>query len=500
MTTVSSKSHPALKIVSPTPSTSTSDTNAEEDTKAPSELPPQEQVNNSPLPTTSKRRWLFLGAAILGLSAVASIPLPHYVTGEAEITSRRDAREQLTMTASGRVQIHVRANQQVQPGDLIAEIQSDELDNQLAEAERELERAEQGVRGANQQLMLAEARLSAAQNHEKIARERTQRSSRELKISSSLPQVQRLEREREAFSSEIAAIEASIAGIEAEITGLQGELSKIDDIVAMYQSLESKGAIGKKQLLEVQREQVAVKGQIEQRKNAIAAQRRQIQQQESLKAAHTAQIGEANQQLSDTLDTDADELKRVAAQTMTAKTEVAAAVAHIQSQKELVDKWETDIQQLEQQREKLQLVAQKAGTVITRDLDLLNGKRLEAGEEILEVVDLEQLTAQVRIRQEDKDLVNTSAKVRFYRQGDRQHYSAVVEDSSIVPVVQTEENQQKPMVEVRIAIDNRERLLLPGVEGYAHIDCQNLRVYQKVGREFNKLFNLGKYFPGLKGE
>ncbi|NET57127.1 MAG: HlyD family secretion protein [Symploca sp. SIO2E6] len=270
-------------------------------------------------------------------------------------------------------------------------------------------------------------------------------------------------------------------------------------LLAFTKICNRKELIGKTQLLDAHGKQAVLRGQIEQRKNAIAAQRSQIEQQQSLKAAHTAQIGEANRQLNDTLDTDADELKRVTAQTMTAKAEVAAAVAQINSQKQLTDKWERDIKQLLAQREKLKLVAQTTGTVITRDLDLRNGMRLEAGEEILEVVDLKQLTAEVKIRQEDKDLVNTLAKVRFYRQGDRQPYSAVVEDSSIVPVVQTEENQQKPMVQVRIAIDNQERLLLPGVEGYAHIHCQNLRVYQKVGREFNKLFNLGKYFPGLKG-
>ena len=449
--------------------------------------------------TASKRRWLFLGATIFGLIGIASIPLPHYVTGEAKIISRNDARQRWTMPASGQVKIYVQTNEKIQPGKLIAEIQSDTLDNQLAEAERELQRAQQGVREANQELMLAEARLSAANRYEEIARDRTQRSSQELKFSSSLPQMQRLEREREVFSSEIAAVEASIAGIEAEITGLQGELSTINKIVTSYESLQSEGAIRKEELWKAQGKQAALRGQIEQRKNAIAAQRSQIQEQQSLRAAHTAQMGEANQQLSNTLDTDADELKQVITQTMMAQVEVATAVDKISSRKQLVEKWERDIEKLQRQREKLQLRAQKTGTVITHDLDLRDGRTLEVGEEILEVVDLKQLTAEVKIRQEDKDLVNTLAKVRFYRQGDRQSYSAEVEYSSILPVVQTEENQQQPMVKVRIAIDNPEGLLLPGVEGYAHIRCPNLRVYQKVGGEFNKLFNFGKYLPWIAG-
>ncbi|MDY6785307.1 MAG: HlyD family efflux transporter periplasmic adaptor subunit, partial [Cyanobacteriota bacterium] len=226
----------------------------------------------------------------------------------------------------------------------------------------------------------------------------------------------------------------------------------------------------------------------------------QIEQQRSLGAAKGAQMEEVRGQLGEVTDTDADELGRVAAATATARVEVEAAVAQISSQRQLASKWEDDVEQLLVQREKLKLVARTAGTAVTPDLDLLDGTRLEAGVEVLSVVDLGQLTARARIRQEDRDLVESAAKVRFYRQGDGQPYWAAVSDSSVVPVVQVSERQQKPMVEVRMEIDNRQRLLLPGMEGYAHIQTRKLRVYQKVGREFNKLLNWGKYVPWLEGD
>jgi tetratricopeptide (TPR) repeat protein len=79
-----------------------------------------------------------------------------------------------------------------------------------------------------------------------IARGRTQRSARDSNHSASLPQIQRLEKERAVLPSEIAAIEASIAGIEAEISGLQGQLSSLDKTVAAYQSLATAGRFGRR--------------------------------------------------------------------------------------------------------------------------------------------------------------------------------------------------------------------------------------------------------------
>lgn len=483
-------SSPSLKVVPPTTPSPSLPTEATAPT-------PTSQLSIGNCQLVIARRFLFLAATLLGLGAIGSIPLPNYVTGQAEIISRTDARQRFVVPVSGRVQIYAKTNQKVQPGQLIAQMHSDDLDNQLAEAQRELERAQQGVSSSQQQLMLARARLQAAERTEAIARARQARSLRDLNESADSPQIQRLQQEQAVLPNEVAAIEAEIAGIEGEISGLQGQLHSLDKTVTAYQSLQSAGAIRATDLWEMEGRQAVLRGQIESKQNAVAAFRRQIQQQQSLMAAKSAQMGEVRQQLGDVSEGDADEWERVAAQTQTARTEVEAATAQIQSQQQLVGKWKADIARLQGQRERLKLVAQTAGTVITPDLDLLSGTRLEAGQEILSVVDLQQLTARVRVRQEDKDLVKEGARVRFYRQGDGEHYAAVVESGSIVPVVQTEESQLKPMVEVRILIDNPEHLLLPGIEGYAHIRTPPLRVYRKVGREFNKLFNLGKYFPWL---
>lgn len=212
-------------------------------------------------------------------------------------------------------------------------------------------------------------------------------------------------------------------------------------------------------------------------------------------AAKSEQINETSKEMGDALYNDEDDWSRARSQTQTARQELEAAVTDVRSQQQLVAKWEASWQQLRQQREKLKVVAQTAGTVTTPDLDLKHNARLEAGQEILSVVALEQLTAEVQIRQEDKEFVKSGAEVKFYRQGGTIRYAAIVEDRGIAPAMQTEENRQKPMLKVRIVIENQDRLLLPGMDGYAHIQSRKFRLYEKVAHEFNKLFNFGKYFP-----
>jgi hypothetical protein len=94
-------------------------------------------------------------------------------------------------------------------------------------------------------------------------------------------------------------------------------------------------------------------------------------------------------------------------------------------------------------------------------------------------------------------LVQRVAVVGFYQTGDATRHAAIVQDEGISPVAIAAKDQRKPMLSVRILIDNEDRLLLPGVDGYAHIQTQKLRLDEKIAHEFNELFNLGKYCPWL---
>lgn len=441
------------------------------------------------------RRWRLWGAVAVGVVAVGAIPLPHHVTGSAAVQTRSDARQRLVMPVSGRVELKVESQTAVQPGQVLGRIRSDDLDNQLAQAQREWQQARLGVQSAQQQLSLAQARWAAAERRESIALEGVERAKEDTR--GDLPQRQRWQRERDVLPAQVAAIEAEIAGIEAEIVGLQGQLTAVQKTVTALTSLQSHGAIREADLWEAQGRLASLTAQISQRRGLMAAKRQEIEQQHGWMAAKTAQMDEVDFQFAKTALAARDDYQAQATYTETARTEVATAEAHLRASEELAARWQLDVQQLEQQRSQLTLVATHAGTVITPDLDLLDGTRLEAGQELLTVVDLQQLTAEVEIRQEDLDWVQPGARVRFRRPADSRVYEAVVTDAGIVPVVQTSEQQQRPMLKVRILIDNSQEFLLPGVEGYAHIQTQKVCLARKVSREFQKLFPWGKFFSWL---
>lgn len=121
---------------------------------------------------------------------------------------------------------------------------------------------------------------------------------------------------------------------------------------------------------------------------------------------------------------------------------------------------------------------------------------LQKGEEILSIANLKQLTAKVQIQQEDLSLVKRDQPVSFKLQdGGAGKYRANV--NKISPIIQSDTPGAAPMATIEILIDNEDnRLLLEG-KGYAHIQTNKMRIYQKIGHELGKLFDFGKFLPWL---
>jgi multidrug resistance efflux pump len=131
--------------------------------------------------------------------------------------------------------------------------------------------------------------------------------------------------------------------------------------------------------------------------------------------------------------------------------------------------------------------------VITENLDRFENKHLSAGEPLLEIVNLTQLTASVKFRQEDADLIEPGAKVRFRpREAVLRDYTATVQEIS--PVVETDQSQQQRNLTVKIIIDNDDSRLRPGVVGDARLETEPMPIYQNVQREFLKVVPVGKWF------
>jgi len=470
--------------------------------KPPGQLPqkPAEETS-TPTPSPQKvaaspwKKWAIIGAVALGIGGISLIPLPNFVTGDAEMTSREDERQAITMPRSGRVNIQVKTRDPIAMGDVIAKVESDELNNQITQAEQSLEQANVSLNAAQQDLFLAQSRLQAAQTNERNARDRVNRKRDDLVNIAVSPQAQQIQQEMAAMREEIQGIEIEIVAIQADILGLTSQYTDAIEKVKAYQIPVQQGAISPRRLSEAEVDRDMLAAGIQQKEEMINLKQSQIAQKQSLIAAKSEQINQVGKQFQDTAYRYQDDLTQAIAQTQTAQQEVEAATTKIQSQQQVITKLNHDLAQLKQQEEKLTIKAETSGVIITPDLDLKQNKHLNSGEEILDIVKLTDLEAEVKIHPEDRYLVEEGATVHVYLQGNTDPYTATVEN--IDSMARLSEQNQKPMLTVQILIENEAEEFLLQETGYAHIKTDNLRVYQKVSHEFNKLVNVRKYVPWL---
>ena len=475
------------------------------------------------------RKGLVVSAIALGVGLVMLLPIPNYVTGEVEVQSSEEKRHVVKMPDyAGTVRVSVRRNDRVRAGDVVAEIESADLENQIAEAHQRLEEAKVALSAAEQQRFLANSQLNTAIANENIARDRAAKARQAMARidDGGIPRTRQLERDAEGIEREIAGIENEIEGTDSEITGVEAEIVGLHDeiaglereleivreAIAHHEELAEEGIVAPRsaEMLRMKQNEQQLERQIDLQASRIATERERIDQIEQRRlqrenlieqkyqqiAAKQEQILEVRDDRQETSDDSEYDVELMSARRASAEREVEAAEADIADKQQLVARWQADLQRLQRQRSKLVLRAETAGTVLTDGLDTIDRSYLPAGEEILSVADLERLTAIVFVRQEEKKLVREGQQVRFRPRTDGIEYRATVEEIS--PYVAADEPQGKPMLRVRLSIDNEQNSLLPGVKGHAHIRANDMRVYQKIQHELGKLFDTDKYFPWLR--
>ncbi|GAB4301070.1 MAG: hypothetical protein Fur0025_41100 [Oscillatoriaceae cyanobacterium] len=465
---------------------------------------------------------------LLGVGTVAAIPFTNYVRGEAEITDQEGARERITIPISGMVKIKVKTNQLVAPGDVVAEVTSAEIENQIAAAERQRQQAVASLAAAENYLPIAEKQLEEAITAEAIARSRAEKQQQEIQAiisGENLPKIRELEREIEIIEQEIASIhnndirriQIEIGSIQNEIEGMEinnsrlsEQLKEVENRLSKLQVLAADGLFPSEdpRILELKNQANSLTSQIEQqtivqipvKRQEIEAKKSEIRQSESLIeqkyqsiAAKREQIQEVEKQVRDLSDERSNDIEQQVAARRRSEEEVAAARSKVESEKQLVAEAEGELQRLETRSAELILKTPVGGTVLTPDLDLLNNTTIQSGEEILRIADLRQLPAEVKIAQEDANLINTGQPAIFKPRGSSSsEYQATVQD---IPRVIVTDESGRPGLKVKISIENQANQLLPGTAGYVHIATGEMRVYQKVWLEVNKVLNLGKYLP-----
>jgi multidrug resistance efflux pump len=174
---------------------------------------------------------------------------------------------------------------------------------------------------------------------------------------------------------------------------------------------------------------------------------------------------------------------------------VRSAQEQISAFEKAIANYEARIKELKTAKESLILTAPISGIVLTNDLDKKQFKELRpsaSDDFLLEIADLQQLTAIVEVREEDMKYVEVGKLVTFRPLLDKlRAYNAKVEQ--ILPQVQIDSTQQKKAVLVRIVVDNTDGQLLPKGSGYAKVWSEWIPLYRRIGREVKRLIPIEKF-------
>lgn len=499
-------SQPRLKVVPPV----VQDTPVAKPPEAPSPV-------SQPAPKTSNSLIIW-GIVILGIGGIAMIPINPRLSGETTITSTAGERQAITMPQGGVLMLSVRPNQVVNPGELLGTISSPELEKQIADTEQKLAEGKTALSAAQQQLIIAQTKLEIAKTLEENAQQFFDKKQAELNAAISkegLPKIRGIQEEQEGIEHEIVGVEYQVNGIENEINGIESEIEKVNINIQGLKNqltivegelnrrrpLKEEGALGASAVVEYEKEFEELTSkilqeeqqietylqQINQKRNQILQiQQLQVQKHQTIEAK-SEQINEIAQLSQENLDQAQFQVQQRMAETVSSQKEVDAALTEILNQEKLVTQQEAELKRLQEQKQQLTLKATIAGTVTTSDLDLSNNRTLEAGKEILNIVNLSQLTGLAEIRQEDIDLINQDSPVIFKpRQAKFHQYQAKIEN--IQPVIQFDESKQKSVLKIKLSIDNADQKLQPGLIGESHFKTSQMRVYQVIQRELFKLF------------
>ncbi len=358
-------------------------------------------------------------------------------------------------------------HQTVQAGQPLALIASDDLDRQIDEASINTEQSWLSAQSAQQQLRPLQARLAAARVDVATSQQQADQLQQELTQAT-----------QGVVPPQVNELESEIAGLQSEQAGIQANLAQLEQRLRRYAPAVQSGAIAQDQWTDLQQQQAILVSQVQAKGAQIQAKQAQIQV--VTKALHDELIQRQNQ------------VERLTAQRDATATEVTAMVAEQQNRLQVVTQRQAELQRRQAARQQLVVQASITGMVVTEDLDLLTGQTLKEGEKLLEIVNLEQLTASVTIAQEDAALVKPGATVKFRpREGELREYSATVQ--SITPVVTSDETHQTHSVAVQLVLQNPDHRLQPGAVGYAHIQTASLSIAQRVQRELFKLFQPGRF-------
>ncbi|MEC4805779.1 MAG: HlyD family efflux transporter periplasmic adaptor subunit [Jaaginema sp. PMC 1079.18] len=433
-------------------------------TPPPVATPPQEnsQIQPSqPTPTPAKSKsfptgWIIFAGIVIAVGAISQIKVSPSVRAEAWLNTAPSARRVIHTEIPGTIEeVLVEVNDEIEVGDAIALIESQQLEEKIDQGSVAVEEAGMSQATAFQQVSTAEMRLTQAQNQLDFSQQRVGQLQAEIN------------------QMEAGILPSHISGYQTKIVNLEGAIASLDDTIANIAPLVKEGAIAGERLNETQRQKLTLQGQIGEIQAAMEMAKRRLYDDLALKL---------------------DEMNRLQTAVLVAQQEVESAKVLFQ-RRQPVTKQVIDNQKKILTRHKQNTVLRSpiAGTVVTPDLYLLQGKTLPEGEAILEVADTSQLVAVIEVRQEDRDLIQAGAIVKF-NPPEPGLPSFTTEIKDIISVLERNEQLGKSTVRVIADIDTTNKNLQPEAKVYARIESpRKIPLYEQARRELLNLFKVRKY-------
>jgi multidrug resistance efflux pump len=461
-----------LRAVPPTPTTDQRPTQRPAPADPPAQGPPPAAPSETG-PTRaaqpdrgSGRRWLIAAGGAIALVGLSFVPLPHRVTGPGEVAATENAFEKIAMPASGGTirEVLVTTNHPVAADAAVVLLEIDSLEDQLAQAQQQETQGLTLLESRRQQITLRQGELNEAATRVTAAQQEVARIHNEL--SGTPPAVQ-------GWQGEIAALESEIAGLQEQMQTLTNRIGRAQEAVAA-------GAISQAELEGWQAQQTQLQNQIAAKRGEITAKQAQI---DSFYQDKQGALAQAQGQLNE---------RQATVQSLTQATQSAVEEFQVQEQAVILQQDEV-LRQQAQLADYQVLRATISGTVITtqQEIDGLRGRYLAPGQPILEVMNPEQLTVDVWVRQEDRDLVREGMAAEFRPQsGQWERYPAVV--ATVAARTEFNEAAQKPMIRVTLRLEQADPDLQLNTTGTARIHTGSRPLYEKMSREFLKVVPLQK--------
>jgi multidrug resistance efflux pump len=397
--------------------------------------------------TKPKRKKIVFGAIALGVGLVSVIPTPYQVGGNVQLAWRENARQSVHTPIPAIVdEVLVQPGEIVQVGQPLLRLYSHDLDREIAETQEKLSQAYREMERAQQEYVRSQAALLEVSAQEQVIQEQASfalERAAQVQTGDYPPEIQQLIVERQRLEQRLQEAEIQVERYsDLEAQGIVPRV-RVEEQETLYRDIERDLAVKAEQihyaLRQIEELAVAESGNVTYQDASVAASQMLVDS--------TSQMDGYQQ-----------------------------AIAHLEER----------LQELEALQTSLTLTASTEGTILSSDLDLYLGREVQSDTELLQIADLDELTANVEIQEEDLDYVQIGAPVTFRpRQAKLESYDARVED--ILYNVEADETKQQRVATVRLVIENPEERLRPGSSGYAKIFSEWIPLYERVGRELLKL-------------